>query len=329
MVRYLGLADETVFGTPVTPPTTFLDCLSIGLHPEREIVEVESSALIGNPASMAAASKVVGDIEIIPSSENIAKLLKFLFGSPDTSQDGVETRYTHEYLPSDTLKYGTYYKVDSIQPDGLNCLQIASVIPTEVRLEAALNAPVSMTFSHLGQKEAKVSLPTLGTIPSIRQFFSLEGKVYWDIAQTEEETNIDSVSLTYRRAIPDDFYVMNDSFLQGFIPGMASIEGSLDILFKSWDAYEKFWGQASGPKEKPDYAALDVDFKGAALGGTGEYEFHRMRWQLPAIRISSVNDPFERRDKIVQSCDFKGARGTIGTDTTIVKVTLANTMATP
>ena len=329
MARYLGLADETVFGTPVTPPTTFLDCLSIALHPEREIVKIESSALIGSPAGEGGSYKMVGDVEINPSSENIAKMLKYLFGAPTSTQDGVESRWKHEYLPSDTLKFGTYYKVDEILPDETNCLQYTSVIPIECRLEAALNAPVSMTFSHLGQVDAKVALPTLGTIPTIKQFFSIEGKVYWDLTQSTEEANVDSVSLTYRRAVPDDFYAMNDAFLKGFLPGEASIEGSLDLIFKSWTAYEKFWGATSAPIQAPAYSILDIDFTGPALGGTGDYANHRMRWQLPAVRINAIDDPFERRDKIMQSVSFEGFRGTIGTDVTIVKVILANTIETP
>jgi len=328
MARWLAIADETVFGTPVSPPTLFLDVLSIGLHPEREPVKVESSALIGPVAGKMGAYKIVGDVEINPSSENVAKLLKYLFGEPTTTQDGTNPWYKHEYVPSDDLKFGTFYKADDVQPDGANALQYTSVIATEVRLEAALNSAVSMTFGLFGQKDAKVAKPTLGTIPSVRQFFSIEGTLYWDVAQTVEETNIDSISLTYRREVPDDFYSMNDAFLKGFIPGMATIEGSMDLLFRSWTAYEKFWGDASGPVDAPALAALDLDFKGPTLGGTGEFEFHRMRWQLPAVQIHSIEDPFERRDKIMQTVTFSGVRGTIDGTNLLVKCTLYNTLAT-
>lgn len=329
MVRFLGIAEEATFGTPVTPPTTFLDCLSIGLHSEREAIDVESSAFIGGLSGMAGALKILGDIEIVPSSENIALLLKFMFGDPTTTEEDSNGRYLHEYLPDDDLVFGTFYKCDEAWPDASNALQYISVIPIEVRLEAALNAAVSMVFSCFGQKEAKVSLPNLGTIPSIQQFFSLQGKLYWDsdFSQGTEETWIDSISLSYKRSIPDDFFTMNDVFLKGLIPGFATLEGTLDLIFKDWTAMEKYWGNTDGPQAQPAYTTLDLDFHGPSLGGAGEYQYHSMRWQMPSVRILSTDEPFERRDKVIQTLNFKCYNGTIGSDTAMVKVTLANTMS--
>lgn len=329
MGRWLGIADEVTFGTPVTPPTDFRDCISIGLHPEREQMQVPSMATIGARAGKGGSYKIVGDIEIHPSSENIVKLLKYLFGAPTTTQDGVETRYKHEYIPSDTLLFGTMYKADDVQPDGANALQYTSVIVLSAALEAALNEPVSITFGCFGQKDAQVTKPTLGTIPTVEQFFSVKGKMYWDLTQTLEETNIDSVSLTYTRAISEDFYAMNDVFLKGFIPGEATLEGSVDLLFKSWDAYEKFWGATTAPVAEPALAQIELDFIGPTLGGTGDYEFHRMQWELPAVQITSIDDPFSARDKIMQTVAFKCIQGQIDTALMLCKVWLANTVAAP
>jgi len=328
MGKWLGIADETVFGTPVTPPTEFLDCQSIDLHPERESAEVESSNFIGPTSAATGSYKILGETEIIPNSENILKLLKYLLGAPTTSQDGTDPRYKHQFWPLDTLKFATLYKVDEQLPDGVNALQYTSVIATELRLEAALNAFVSTRFSLFGQKDAKITKPTIGTFSAVKQFFSMNGKMYWDITGTLEETLISAMSLTYTREIPDDFYSMNDAFLKGFIPGAAKLEGSVDLLFKDWTAYEKFWGGTSAPISSPARAAMSFDFIGPALtGGSGEYEFNRLKALLPSLILPSVKEPFEGRGKVVQTVEFKADRGSVGGQTALWEVDLVNAIA--
>lgn len=329
MVRWLGVVDETTFGTPVTPPTTFLDCQSIGIHPEREAVDPGVSGVIG-PADLATGSyKVLGEVEIIPNSTTLLRLLKYLMGTPVSTQDGATARWKHVYKPSDTLKFGTMYKSDDNQPDGANALQYTSVIALDCRLEAALNAYVSARFSLFGQKDAKVAKPTLGTLSTTAQFFSLNGKMYWDITGTLEEANIRAVSLTYKRDVPDDFYSMNDAFLKGFLAGQATLEGSVDLIWKDWVAYEKFWGGSSGPVASPAKAAMSFDFFGPTLGGTGEYTNHRMKWRVPSIVLPSVEEPFEGRDAIIQTVNFQAARGTIDAATHLCAVDLVNEVAGP
>jgi len=327
--KWLGIADQTVFGTPVTPPTIFLDLASIDLKPEREIAEVVSSNIIGPQAVAAGGYKITGDLELIPNSVTPLKLLKYLFGTPTSTQDGSNPRWKHVYLPSDVLKFGTLYKVDESQPDLTNCLQYISSIVTECRLEAAVSAFVSLRLSVLGEKDAKVSIPTLGTLSTIKQFFSMDSKMYWDVTGTLEETNINAVSLTYTREIPDDFYAMNSAFLKGFLPGDAKVEGSADILWKDWVAYEKFWGAASGPINSPANCAMMFDFLGPSLGGTGDYAFHRMKWSLPALSLTGVGEPFEGRNRVIQTVNFKGGRGSVEGGNAICAVRLVNDVAGP
>ena len=324
MGKWLGIADETVFGTPVTPPTVFIDCASIDLHPERVPASVVTTNLIGPSTTAIGQYNIRGEVEVIPNSFNIAKLLKFLLGTPTSVNDG-GGRWKHTYLPSDTLKWGTMYKVDDQWPDGTNALQYISTICTSMRLEAALNAFVSTRFGLLGLKDAKVAKPTVGTFNATDQFFSLDGKMYWDITGTLEETNIAAVSLTYTREIPDDFLSMNEAFLRGFIPGNASVEGSVDLIFANWLAYEKFWGGSSGPAISPLPAAMMFDFTGAVLGGTGDYDYHRLKIKLPAVTLPSINEPVEGRDKIIQTVNFQANRGTVEAVSAICSMILTNT----
>jgi len=329
MVRWLGIADETVFGTPVTPPTTFLDCQSIDLHPEREPI-LSQGGMVGPKDAFVGSYKILGEVEIMPNSVTPLKLLKYLMGVPDSVQDGANPRWKHTYEPSDTLKFGTLYKSDDIQPDATNALQYTSCIVTECRLEAALDAYVTMRFTVFGQKDAKVAKPTLGALSTIRQLYSLAGKMYWDITGTLEETNIRAASLTYKREVPDDFFAMNDAFLKAFLAGPATLEGSVDLLFRSWTAYEKFWGGTTGPVAEPAKAAMMLDFLGPVLtGGSGDYANHRMKWLIPSIILPSVEEPFEERDAIIQTVNFQGQRGTIGAETHLCNVILVNDVASP
>lgn len=328
MGKWLGIADETVFGTPVTPPTAFLDCLAIDLHPEREPAEVMSANFIGPTSAALGSYKIVGEVEISPNSENIMKLLKYLIAAPETQKDPLGDRWYHEYWPSDDLKFGTFYSVDAAQPDGANVLQFTSVIATEMRLEALLNAFVSTRFSLLGQKDTKVSKPSVGTFSTVKQFFSLDALLFWDLTGTVEEVNVRAISLTYSRAIPEDFMAMNDYLLAGFIPGEAKLEGSIDLIWKDWVAYQAFWGGVGGPAKAPARSQLSVVLVGPSLGGTGTYQYNRMRVQIPSVIITSIKQPIAGREFVTQTFEFKADRGTISTHNVICKVDLVNALAT-
>jgi hypothetical protein len=330
--RYLGIADETVFGTAVTPPTTFLDVKSITLHPEREFISAPSMIYSG-PTYMAPAQyKCVGDIALWASADNLMKLFYHMFGgTPTSAQDALTGNYSHIFTPSDTLKFGTYYKVPSICAVTTSAHQFISCIPTSMRIEARTGDPVSATFSMLGQKDAKVAVTALGTVSTVRPFFAIDGKIYADQpAQGAELANIDSISLTYSRKIPDDAYAMTDYLLKCFVPGEGTLEGEMDMLFSDWDAHGYFWSGVktdSAPIQAPTSVALDLDFNGDALPTPATLLKYRCRILCPKIAISSVNAPVELRDKIMQTVSFKGYRGTVSGGTHLLSATLQNRIA--
>jgi hypothetical protein len=199
-----------------------------------------------------------------------------------------------------------------------------------MRLEAAINAYLSTRYSLLGQVDAKVTLPvpTAADFSRVKQFFSMDGKMYWDITGTIEETNIAAVSLTYTREVPDDFYAMNDFLLKGLIPGPAKLEGSIDLVWLDWVAYEKFWGGASGPVQSPVRSAMSFDFLGPLLGGTGVYLNHRMKMLLPSVILTTINEPIGGRGKVIQTVEFKADVGEVDTNEIhLCEVQLVNTIA--
>jgi hypothetical protein len=329
--RYLGIVDETVFGTAVTPPTNFLDVKSIGLHPEREFVAAPSMIYSG-PTYMAPAQyKCIGDIALWASADNLIKLFKHMFGgTPVSAADG--TAYTHIFIPSDTLKFGTYYKVPSVCAVTTSAHQFISCIPTSMRIEARTGDPVSATFSMLGQKDAKVTVTALGAVSTVRPFFAIDGLLYWDIAKAVPIANVDSISLTYSRKIADDAYAMTDYLLKCFVPGEGTLEGEMDIMFTDWDAQGYFWSgvsSASAPIQSPVAMALDLILSGDASGGTA-YTAYTCRLQCPKIVVTSVDAPIELRNKIMQTVSFKGYRGTgnLTTGMHLIEALLGNKIAT-
>jgi hypothetical protein len=329
MARYLGIADETVMGTPVSPPTTFLDVRSIGLHEERDIIEAPGMTPLGPLAQMPGTNKVTGDIALYASSENLMKFLKYLVGAPTTTQDASATRYKHVFDPVETLKWGTFYKgLEFCGGTTAEMLQYVSTIVTSGKFEVSVNNPLQATFSCLGVKGGKVSSISLGTLSTIRPFISLDAKLYWDIAESDEIANCNKISFTYERPVADDAYAMNYSTLQCFIGGAPKASGSMDLIFNNWTAYTKFWGASSGPVEQPVPVALSMKFTGPSLGGAGEFANHGFKIQCPSVTVKAINDPVELRDKIIQSVDFVCSRGAISPTTLLTRFTLWNTIAT-
>lgn len=328
MARWLGIALETVFGTPVTPPATFLDCISIGLKPERETIEIDTGALIGMPDIAGGTYKIKGDIEIIPSSESIMQLLRFMFGASTPTEEDANGRYQHLFLPSDTLKFGTMYKQDDQWPEGTNGIQYTSCICDSLRMEFAKDAPITFTFGVLGQVDAKVAFTAMGTIPAIRQLYSFNAKIYEDLSESTEITNIDSISINYSREIPDDVHAMNDPLLKAFVPGSAKLEGSMDVLFNSWDRYEDFWGATTAPIADPVTKAIGINVDGPALNGVDPYDYHGFDVRMPNLLMTEISEPFERRDTIMQTVGFKGRRGVAeGANTALLAMIVYNSLA--
>jgi len=327
--RYLGIADETVFGTAVTPPTTFLDIKSNSMHPEREFISAPSMIYSG-PIYMAPGQyKCVGDIALWASADNLMKLLRHMFTTSIDAADG--SAWTHVYVPSDTLKFGTYYKVPSICAVTTSAHQFTSCIPTSMRIEARTGDPVSATFGMLAQKDAKVAVTALGAVSTVRPFFAIDGLLYWDIAKAVPLANVDSISLTYTRKIPDDAYAMTDYLLKCFVPGEGTLEGEMDIMFSDWDAQGYFWSGVSSaavPIQSPVAMALDLILSGDSSGGTS-YTKYTCRIQCPKIVLTAVDAPVELRDKIMQTVSFKGYRGTgnLTTGMHLLEVLLGNTTA--
>jgi len=329
MPRHLAIADETIFGTPVTPPTTFLDVRSIGLHPEREYIEAQSMIYSG-PRYMAPSKyKCVGDIALYASADNLMKLLYHMFGgTPVSTQDAATGNYSHLFLPSDTLKWGTYYKLPDVCGAIVSAHQFTSMIPTSMRIETRTGDPVSVTFSMLGRVDAKVVATALGTVSTVRPFFSIDGKIYADQpGQTAELANIDAISLTYTRKIPDDQYAMTDYLLKCFVPGEGTLEGEMDMLFSDWEAHGYFWSGVKTdavPIQAPVPVALDLDFNGDALPTPAVLLKYRFRVLAPKIVITSVDAPVELRNKVMQTVSFKGYQGTVSGSTALLSATLQN-----
>ena len=327
MVRYVGFADETEFGSPVTPPTDFLSAIRTDLHPERVEMEVQSMAILGNEDARVGTYKIVGDIELVPSSENVTKLLKWLMGgTPTPTQDPGEDRWKHVCYPSSSLKFGTVYVFPElgITPTD-QAIQYTSCIPLELAIEAALDEPVSFSFSMLGQKDTKVDKTELGTLPTVRQLFSLDAIVEMPDA-SDISAKVDSLSLSITREVPDDYYAMTDHLLKGFLGGNFSVKGSLDLLFNDFDALELFWGGATGPVKSPTETSLQVDLVGPTLGGAGDYANHLIRLELPKIILPSASAPVEQMNKIIQTVPFTAFRGTIDAGTHVCRLTVANTL---
>jgi len=330
MPRHLAIVDETVFGTAVSPPTTFLDVRSIGLHPEREFIAAPSMIYSGPQYMAPGQYKCVGDIAMYASADNLIKMLKYLMGAPTTSTDA-GGRYKHVFLPSDTLKFGTFYKVPDVCAVVASAHQFTSCIPISGRFEARTGDPLSATFSMLAQKDAKVTATALGTVSTVRPFFAIDGKIYWDLAESDEIASVDAISLTYARKVPDDMYAMTDYLLKCFTPGEGTLEGEMDLLFSDWNAQGMFWTGVkadAAPIQAPAAVALSLNFAGDVTGGAGEYTYYRLKIQAPKVVLTAVDAPIELRDKIMQTVSFKGYKGTVEGSSNLFAATLINKIAT-
>ena len=329
MVRYTGIAPETTYGTPVTPPTIFLDCKSNTLHPDRETIMIDTSQPTGTPYGTVAGYKIIGDTVIFASAENCLQFFKHIFGEPTTTQDTTSGRYKHVFNCVDDVPTATVYKrVENVGTALTKMQQYISCGITKLKIECSKGNPLQLTASWLGQKDAAVDNIALGTIPTCRQFTAMDAKVYWDVAQSIEMVNVDSISMTLTREINDDTAPFNGAFMQGCLRKAPKLEGEMDLIFDTEVAREAFWGAATGPEARPEVKALSLKFIGDSLGGTAPWDKYAVQFDAPAIILKSLGDPVELRNTVKQSVSFEGYVATIDAISTLLQATVYNKVAT-
>jgi len=305
LAKFVGIAEETTYGTPVTA-SEWIDINSESVNPDHAWIDVETAGSRALMNRIPGPYRVSGDIVYVVNPDNITKMLKWLCGSVTTSDDGGSpaVAYKHEFTaPSSSIKSFTL----EISPDvGNQSRQIAGCAVRSLAFDAPeARGIVSVTATILGQKETLIT-PSTPTFSTLRPFAFFDGSLK---VAGSEIADAEAFSITLENDIPDDVHVLGSRFLPGIRLQGFTVTGSMDVAFTSWDLYKRFFGSATatGPQVIPETVSIELTLTGDETGSsvTG-FENYQLKIEIPKATLDSSEANIDSRSRIVQSLGFTG-----------------------
>jgi len=326
MVKWLGIAEETTFRTPVTP-VEFVKFIRDSINPDWAKVKLEESARRFAEAKIPGPYKEAGDIELYIDAQSITKFLKWLTGSVTTTSDGLATpvAYRHEFTPANSIKSFTL----EINPEvGTYSRQLAGCAITSLAIEAVAREPVTGTISVLVAEPKLITPSTFGSFVNKDVLWFQQGKV--SLAGSPISGRVEAFRCTYENAIADDAFVIGDMFLPAIRLEGASLVGEMDLAFTDWSYYQRFFGKAGAttPQTAPEEVAIRLELTGRSTGSTAAgFENYKITIDLPKSSLDTTNANVDRRARIVQRLGFEALYD--DASGYAVKYTVINTKSSP
>ena len=295
MARYLGIAKETVYGTPVTP-TKFIDIVKESLGAEQEILLDETVRGRDYYKQSPGAVKIGGGFDLFAAPENgIGQLLYYCLGAVNSAQQGGTTAYLHTITPADdppsfTLEKGL---------DAITGLQYPGCKIASLTLKTAKKAKLTANVKIIGKTEKVVSLntPSWSNLPD----FTFTQGTYK--INTVACGDIIGIEAKITNALQGDEYRPGSRVIGKLPVGVRAVEGSFDLEFANKDQLERFYGVAAAtePQDTLTGVALDLKWESAVIEGAYKYY---LQLEIPEIYYKTAGAPLETRKLIVQGVEF-------------------------
>lgn len=312
--RYLGVGVESTFGTLVTAQA-YLDATIIGLNvqdtPQLFYPGVGGDRQITIKAPGNYAPR--GQVDVGIDSTYIGYLLQAFFGSYAVS--GSST-YTHtfkvggavEVLPSVSLRDGK----------GVTERRFAGMTGERLALSCNAQSPWLM-----GQGQFVGKIDTLASLATGSKTFAADYYTFRELAVSvasgSVSTKVRGFDVTLENGLDVEGGIRASSRFPAELPlNEVNVSGSIVLDFDDTAEYTRFWGNASGA-QTTDGAAVELQL----LFTKGSTTFEIL---VPQAVWTSISDPTEGRNRIVQTVGFTGLRG--GSEDTALQIELVNTTAT-
>jgi len=305
-LRYIGFGKETTYGT-LAAPDKFFDMVRHSVRCIRELASAETMAYRTDRGDYVTTVRVEGDLEGLADPNVLARLLYHNLGDVTTTPDSgtAPVAYKHEFtpvgigasLPSCTIELG----------DGGDTVRYAKGCGiATLNLEAAAGELVTFTASVIGQDEELAAKSTTITFDDLRPFRYFEGTL--TRAGADISAKVQAFRITIANGIPDDAYTLAAKHLAKLYIQELSITGEIEIVFEDWEDYKRFYGSETATEPQDTVTPFALNFK--LTGDTTEssvsgYENYQVEFDLPQVKYTGAESPFEQRNRIVQTFAWK------------------------
>jgi len=296
MARYLGIAKETVYGTPVTP-TKFIDVVKEDFAASQEILLDDTVRGRDYYKQSPGAVKVGGGFDFFVAPENgIGQLLYFALGAVSSAQQGGTSAYLHTITPADDPPSFTVEKgMDAITGLQYPGCKIAKLVLKTVRKEK-----LSCSVDVVGKTEKVVSLstPSWSNLPD---FTFVQGSYKLN---TVANGDIIGAEIRIFNALKEEEYRPAARVVGKLPVGVRKVEGNFDLEFTDKSQLERFYGAtlATEPQATLTGVALDFLWEGATIEGAYKYS---LELEIPQIYYTIAKAVLNKRELIVQNVEFQ------------------------
>ncbi|MGP3667604.1 MAG: phage tail tube protein [Candidatus Bathyarchaeota archaeon] len=269
MSRWIGVAEETSYGTFVSP-SRYVDILRERVSFDKGYIPVETVYSRDIRKYVEGRSRVTGSIDFTVEPENVGQFFKWALGSVTTTGTGP---YQHTFKGADTIKsFSMIVKSETVQRRITGCLI------NRLTIETALDI-VTGGIDIIAKKEEKDTSNYTPTISTLAPFVFKEGVL--TLAGIDRSKYLKALRLTINNNIPEDeLYGFSDNTPTTMVVRGRTVEAELEMAFPDTSEYDKF------------LAGNEVSLSLKFTKGTYEFEIH-----LPKMVIRSDAAPHIDRNE--------------------------------
>ncbi|MBS7627034.1 hypothetical protein KEJ51_08410 [Candidatus Bathyarchaeota archaeon] len=283
--RYLGVGEESTFGTAVTA-NKFKDVISENLRLDKRYLFPDTVRGRAVFKKLPGPVIVRGEVVMLLASEPDTKFFYWGLGSKSTEQLATGV-YQHTITPADTVKSFTA-RVGAEQFERV----IPGCIIDTMTVEAVAGETATTTLSIVGANESKTTIgtPSFGAVSEL----NFSGATVTIGSSTASYCRAFRLRVNNNIAI-DRMYALGSQTMKRMEVGRRVVDGSLDLQFADSTEYDRFLaGQ--------DFT-LNVKLEGDTI--SGDYK-HTVEIDLPKVIYTSDTAPLlTRRDPIRITAPFR------------------------
>jgi len=313
MARYLGIAKETAYGTPLTP-TRFIDIVKESLAADQEVILDETVRGRDYYKQSAGPVKAGGGFDFFVAPENgIGQLLYYCLGAVSSAQQGGTAAYLHTITPADDPPSFTVEK----GLDAVTGLQYPGCKVAKLTLKSVRKEKLSCSVDLTGKTEKVVSLST-PSWSSLPDFTFAQGTFKVNTVACGDIVGIEARIIN---ALKEDEYRPGSRVISKLPVGARRVEGRFDLEFVDKTQLERFYGSASAtePQSALTGVALDLLWEGALIEGAYKYS---LELEIPQVYYTTAKALLNKRDLIMQNVEFHAIYD--ATSTFVIRAKLQN-----
>lgn len=309
--KYLKLQRESAFmGSLVSGSNlVYLDIIDESLNPDQGYIDVETAGYLEPRLRLPGGYIVTGDVRIVPDANAVLAPLHAFCGSyarsaNSLSASGAKKVWSYVLKPH-LVPITMRAAVNPNVPDGgtYKHRELRGFAIKSIEIAAAAREACTMTLTCQAAKDLLGTRDSTVTFSVVRPFSFTDGTL---TTLGGDTLAIEALTLRAERIVADDNFALGSRFLPFLHAAGVSLSGSLDIGFKDWNTFKKFWGSATAtePLAAPQSYALHVKFEGDPIHSGGKK--YTLDILCPKVMLDTTNANIDRRERIIQSVDFTG-----------------------